>query len=458
MLKVVIAGRPNVGKSSVFNKLTRTRDALVHDQPGITRDVVEGVGKIKTTPAFGHPCAGGELMEYRLFDTAGIENSKDLLAQAITGLARDALRNADVILFVVDGTHGIHPGDEAVAREVRKLGKPVLLLMNKADSKKAAGREHEFLKLGLGEPLAVSAEHKIGFEGIENFIKDHPAACCGTPPQEGNFSIKMAIMGQPNVGKSTLINKIVGEKRMLAYDQPGITRDSVQVPFSFDGKDLILVDTPGLRRKGKVKEDIETLAALKALALIDEVDAVVLVIDATLGVEKYDMNIAARVAEAGKVLCVALNKWDKIPAASRDELVLKLKHDFKNSFNQIVKPMMLPISAETGTGIKNMMKRVLEAVEKSKTRLPTSYINRVIEKLVKKNQPPMSRIKRPMKIKFAAQTDVAPIGITLYVGEIVDLPESYERYLRNGLSKEIGWENLVVRIHYKKGGNPYKDK
>jgi GTP-binding protein len=384
------------------------------------------------------------------------------LAQAISGIARDAVRAADAILFVVDGMHGLHPGDEAVAREIRKLGKPVLLLMNKADGKAALGRAHEFMRLGFGEPLPISAEHKIGFEGIENWIgkysTPHRTALPSDSPARGESGVKMAIMGQPNVGKSTLINKIIGEKRMLAFDQPGITRDTVQIPFSLDGKDLVLVDTPGLRRKGKVKEDIETLAALKAIAMIPDVDAVVLVLDATLGVERYDMNIAARVSDAGKVLVVALNKWDKISEDLREDLLLKLKHDFKNSFNQIVKPLMLPVSAERGTGVKNLVKRAIESVEKSKTHLPTSLVNRVVEKLVKKTPPPLSRIKRPMKIKFAAQTGEAPPVITLYVGEIVDLPESYERYLRNGIARELGWENLVVRIAYKKNDNPYSQK
>jgi len=482
MLKVVIAGRPNVGKSSVFNKLVGARNAIVHNMPGVTRDVIEGIGKI------------GDL-KFRVWDTAGIEKGKKKgLEEAISELAWEALRASDLILFVVDGAHGIHPGDEAVAREVRKLGKPVLLLMNKVDSKKAAGREHEFMRLGFGEPVAISAEHRVGFHEIEKWIEREEGKSkkvegkSDESAEPTNDIIKISIMGQPNVGKSTLINKIIGEKRMLAFDQPGVTRDTVQVPFEFAGRELMIVDTPGLRRKSKVMEDIETIAALKALAVIEEVDAVVLVIDATLGVEKYDLNLAARVVQAGKVLIIAINKWDKVkegadglraadslPAKSlmafgsrkgrqksadgelADELLLKLKHDFKNSFNQIVKPIMLPISAEVGTGVKNLMKRVLEAVDKNRERLPTSFINRVVEKLVKKNPPPLSRIKRPMKIKFAAQTGVAPVEVTLYVNEAVDLPESYERYLRNGIAKEVGWESLVVRINYKKGSNPYKD-
>ncbi|MDR2685383.1 MAG: ribosome biogenesis GTPase Der [Rickettsiales bacterium] len=480
MLKVAIAGRPNVGKSSLFNKLTRSRDALVHNMPGVTRDVINGVGRI------------GEL-EFELIDTAGIEKitttpalratpspakgtfergmtggAGKSLNEAISGLAVEAVKSADVILFVVDGAHGVHPADESIAREVRRLGKPVLLIINKADVKKTAANAHEFLRFGLGEGVRVSAEHNLGFEEIGEWIQSRttPAGKAGHPATLGGellgsaapTNLRVAIMGRPNVGKSTLINKIIGEKRMLAFDQPGITRDVVQIPFSFGGRELVLADTPGLRRKAKVVEDIETLAALKALALIDDVDVVVLVLDATAGVERYDMNIAARVSDAGKVLIVALNKWDKVEEVLREDLLLKLKHDFKDSFNQIVKPVMLPISAESGSGVKNLMKRVLELADLAAQHLPTSFVNRIVEKLVKKSPPPRSRLKRPMKIKFAAQTGERPPVITLYVGEIVELPESYERYLRNGLARELGWDALPVRIAYKRSENPYGQK
>jgi GTP-binding protein len=265
-------------------------------------------------------------------------------------------------------------------------------------------------------------------------------------------------MGQPNVGKSTMTNKILGEKRMLVEDKPGITRDSVMIPFRFGNRDLILADTPGLRRKSRVKDDIETLSALKALTLLKEVDIIILVIDATVGIENYDFSIASRVVDEGKILAIALNKWDKVPEDLRDDLLLKLKHEFYNSFNQIVKPLILPVSAEKGTGINNLLKRALELWDKANTRVPTSLINRVVEKLVKQTPPPLSRLKRPMKIKFAAQTGADPIVITLFVNDAVDLPESYERFLRNKISEQLGWENLVVKIAYKASSNPYDNK
>ncbi|MDE6477827.1 MAG: hypothetical protein K2L94_01095, partial [Alphaproteobacteria bacterium] len=231
--------------------------------------------------------------------------------------------------------------------------------------------------------------------------------------------------------------------------------DTVKIPLRFYGRDIVLMDTAGLRRKAGVTDDVETLSALKSLDAVGKANVVILMVDATRDIENQALSIAARVYDAGKILCVALNKWDLVPAALRDEKLLKLKHQFSNSFHQIIKPMILAISAETGTGVQNMFKRIYEQWDLSNAQAPTSLINRIVEKLVTDRQPPLSRLKRPMKIKFASQTGRHPMRITINVGGASDIPESYTRYLRRGLATALHWEHLPVVIEYKKADNPF---
>lgn len=441
-MKVTIAGRPNTGKSTLFNALTGTRDALVHDRPGVTRDT--NCGMFRTRP-------------YQLFDTAGLENTKNGIGADSTNMALAAVANADAVLFVVDGRVGLTNEDIEWARLVRRKTRvPVLLLANKAESDKRLADIHEFYKLGFGAPVTISAEHKRGFDEIFEFL-DKIAG--DTVPQisvnDSDNRIRVAILGQPNVGKSTLVNRVLGTERQIVKDEPGVTRDTVKIPTKFYGRDIILMDTAGLRRKAGVTDDVETLSALKSLDAISKSDIVILVIDATKNIENQALGIASRVYDAGKILCVALNKWDLVEPEIRDEKLLKLKHQFTNSFHQIIKPIILAISAETGTGVQNMFKRVYEQWDISSAKVPTSLINRIIEKLVALRQPPMSRLKRPMKIKFARQTGRHPMKITINVGGASDIPESYTRYLRRGLATELNWEHLPVVIEYKKEDNPY---
>ena len=444
MLKVTIAGRPNTGKSTLFNALTGTRDALVHDRPGVTRDTI--CGNFCNRP-------------YKLMDTAGLENAKDGIALDSTNMAIDAIMQSDAILFVVDGRTGLTNEDLDWARLVhRKTHAPVLLLVNKSESGKRMADIHEFYKLGFGEPQLISAEHKRGFDEIYEFLDKIAGEDNLTQTTQKNNEekrIKIAIMGQPNVGKSTLVNRVLGQQRQIVMDAPGITRDTVKIPTKFYGRDIILMDTAGLRRKAGVKDDVETLSALKSLDAISKADVVILVVDATKNIENQALGIAGRVYDAGKILCVALNKWDLIDQAERDEKLLKLKHQFSNSFHQIIKPLILAISAETGTGVQNLFKRVYEQWDISSAQAPTSLINRIVEKLVTDRQPPMSRLKRPMKIKFARQTGRHPMKITINVGGASDIPESYTRYLRRGIATALKWEHLPVVIDYQKSDNPF---
>lgn len=442
MKNIVIVGRPNTGKSTLFNGLTNTRDALVHDRPGVTRDVISG--KIPNRP-------------WTAFDTAGLENTKSGIGYDSTNMAVHAIEKADAILFVVDGRNGLTPMDIEWAKLVHRKSKaPALLLINKSESAKRLSDTNDFYKLGFGEPVLISAEHKRGFDEIYDFMDN--IAKDDSTDQEPDKQIKIAILGQPNVGKSTFVNRVLGENRQIVKDEPGITRDTVKIPTRFYGRDIVLMDTAGLRRKAGVTDDVETLSALKSLDAIDKANIVILIVDATKNIENQALSIAARVYDAGKILCVALNKWDLVDPLERDEKLLKLKHQFTNSFHQIIKPMILAISAETGMGVQNIFKRIYEQWDISNTDTPTSLINRIIEKLVVDRQPPMSRLKRPMKIKFAHQTGHHPMKITINVGGASDIPESYTRYLRRGIATALHWEHLPIVIEYNKSENPFDEK
>ncbi|MCL2748905.1 MAG: ribosome biogenesis GTPase Der [Alphaproteobacteria bacterium] len=441
MLKIAIAGRPNTGKSTLFNALTHSRSALVHDRPGVTRDVLSGTAQL------------GDL-EFELMDTAGLEAKGSAIEKQSTEFALNAIKSADAILFVVDGRAGVTAEDLEWAKTVRKTRKTkILLLANKAESEKRLHDLNDFYKLGFGEAFPISAEHKTGFEKIYDFMKALPIT--NHKPTVTESRLRIAILGQPNVGKSTLVNKILGAERVIVRDEPGITRDTIEVRAKYLGRNIVISDTAGLRRKANITDGLETLSALKSLDALEKTDAVVLVVDATKNIENQALGIAARIYDAGKILAVALNKWDLVPLEEREDKLLKLKHQFKNSFHQIIKPLILPISAETGTGVKNLMKRTFELIDKSADRKPTSLINRTIEKLMEARHPPMSRLKRPMKVKFASQVSTNPIKIAIHVGGATDMPESYTRYLRKGLAKALDWEQLPIFIEYRKSENPY---
>ncbi len=439
MKKICIIGRPNTGKSTLFNALTSSRDAIVHDRPGVTRDVIAGLIR-------GY--------DAEIFDTAGLEKGKVGIAADSTNMAMNALMESDMVLFVVDGRVGLMPEDLDWAKLVRRKTKaPVLLLINKSESVKRLADANDFYKLGFGEPHPIAAEHKRGFEAIYEFIEKNSVA--ENPEKNKDTRLKIAILGQPNVGKSTFVNQVLGENRQIVKDEPGITRDTVKIPLNFYGRDIILMDTAGLRRKAGVTDDVETLSALKSLDAIDKADVVILFIDATRDIENQALNIAGRVYDAGKILCIALNKWDLVHENEREAKLLKLKHQFKNSFYQIIKPLILALSAETGSGVKNLFKRVYELWDISNSRAPTSLINRTLERLMEHRQPPLSRLKRPMKIKFASQIGIHPVRILINVGGASDIPESYTRYLRRGLATQLKWEQLPIVIEYKKSENPF---
>ncbi|MDR1826430.1 MAG: ribosome biogenesis GTPase Der [Rickettsiales bacterium] len=481
-MKVAIVGRPNVGKSSLFNALTKTRGALVHDRPGVTRDVVAG---------------GRDGIVF--LDTAGMEKSVPGVSDDPTTFAFMAAKQADVILFVVDGINGLHPMDGTWVKFLKyhyglDPNAKIMLLMNKCDCKCAECTIQDFYELGLGDPMPVSAEHKIGIEELMRKLKaiakeintNAPGAAettkvaapetsastgvdaPGMPetsvstdgdatgiPATAAPEMKIAIMGRPNVGKSSLTNLIADQERVIVSDTVGTTRDAIIIPARYAGRDIRIIDTAGLRKKSKVTDDIETLAALKALNALKDANAAILVLDSTEEIDAQSVQIAERIFDAGKTLGIALNKWDLISKDAQKDRLLHLKREFKNSFSQITKPLIAPISAATNTGVEDMMRKLYKLWDAANAKLPTSLINRAVEKLTKQKPPPMSKLKRPMKIKFASQTGSHPFAITISIGGGGELPESYTKYLRRGLAEKLGLEGLPVTIHYTRSKNPY---
>ena len=439
MKNIVVVGRPNMGKSTLFNSLTGTKDAIVHNRPGVTRDVIEGT--ILNT-------------NWKIFDTAGLETRKEnILSKDMTDASLKIIKKADIIFFLVDGRNGLLSEDIEWAKLIRRMSKAkVLLIINKCEVVSKINYIDDFYKLGFGKPVLISAEHKKGFEGIYEFLENFDLDKTEISKED---RLKISILGQPNVGKSSFVNKVIGENRQIVKDMPGVTRDSVKILSNFYGRDIILTDTAGLRKKSNITDELEAISASKAISAISDSDIIVLIIDSTKYIENQSLVIASKIYDAGKILCIALNKWDLIDENQKEDRLLYLKHQFKNSFHQILSPLILPISSEKGTGIKNLFKRIYELWDISNTRVPTSLINNIVEKLVSEKQPPLSHLKRPMKIKFSSQIGINPIRIEINVSSASDIPESYTRYLKKGISRELNWEHIPVFINYKKSYNPY---
>lgn len=435
-MKIAILGRSNTGKSTLFNVLTNSKNAIVFNCPNVTRDINQGI--LFNT-------------NHIIFDTAGLNNSK--FFKEYTEKSLNIIESSDIILFVVDGTVGVVDEDLNWARKIRKYCKKnILLVVNKIDVKKTCDK-NDFYKLGFGDPVFISAEHKIGLNEIYNYVRSKETI--NEITKEKIDYLKIAILGQPNVGKSTFVNFVLKEKRQVVKDEPGITRDTIKIQTYFCGRNIMIFDTAGLRKKTKVNDDIETISALKTINSIKESDIVILLVDATHDIEKQVLNIAEKVVSEGKILCLALNKWDLVKKEENEKKLLNLKHQFKNSFHQIVNPLILPISAEYGNGISNLFKRVYKLYDISKKEFPTSYLNRILTKLIKQKFPPLSKLKRPMKIKFIYQSGKAPIKFVINVGGASDIPENYTRYLKRGIATILDIEQIPFVLEYKKTENPF---
>jgi GTP-binding protein len=436
---IVLAGRQNVGKSTLFNRLTGTRDALVADMPGLTRDRQYGFGTHADR-------------RFIVVDTGGLAPAEGgALARLAEDQARLAIAEADQILFMVDARAGLTGADETIARELRRAGKPVRLVVNKAEGL-AAGSAGEFFRLGLGEPALVSAEHGDGMEKLLNAVlAEVPADATQDSTPDG--TIRVAIVGRPNVGKSTLVNRLVGDERVLSADQPGTTRDAISVPFTRDGRDYVLIDTAGIRRRAKVTEHIEKISVVKALQAIEQADVVIAVADAQDEIGVHDARLLGIVAERGRGVVLAVNKWDGLESSARARVREAI--DFKLPFLDFMPVHM--ISALNGSGLGELMQDVQAVYAASRRELKTPDLTRVLEKAVFDHQPP-AVIGRRIKLRYAHLGGRDPITIIVHGNQTEKLPMSYKRYLTNEFRRAFELKGLPLRVEVKTGENPFKGK
>ncbi|MGQ0587756.1 MAG: ribosome biogenesis GTPase Der [Gammaproteobacteria bacterium] len=436
---LVLAGRQNVGKSTLFNRLTGTRDALVADFPGLTRDRQYGYGV-------------HEDRRFIVVDTGGLSPAEGgALARLAADQARLAIAEADQILFLVDARAGLTPADEAIARELRRAGKPVRLVVNKAEGLGPASAA-DFFRLGFDDPALVSAEHGHGVERLMDAVLAQVAPAADQPAVP-EHAIKVAIVGRPNVGKSTLVNRLVGDERVLSADQPGTTRDAIAVPFTRDGRDYVLIDTAGIRRRAKVTEHVEKISVVKALQAIEQADVVIALVDAQDEIGVHDARLLGLVAERGRGLVLAVNKWDGLESAARTRV--KEAIDFKLPFLDFMP--VHTISALHGSGLAELMKDVQAVYAASTRELKTPELTRVLEKAVFDHSPP-AVVGRRIKLRYAHLGGRDPITIIVHGNQTERLPVSYKRYLTNEFRKAFELKGLPLRVEVKTGENPFKGR
>jgi GTP-binding protein len=437
MLPVVaLVGRPNVGKSTLFNALTGTRDAIVADEPGLTRDRQYGYGWF-------------EPHRFIVVDTGGLVESPRGIEELMAQQTRRAIEEADHVVFLVDGRSGLEPSDRFIAGLLRRSGKPVTVAVNKCEGQDGAVAAADFHSLGLGEPQPLSAEHR---QGLEPLLERALAGRSALPAAEAaaDAAIRVCVVGRPNVGKSTLVNRLLGEERMIAFDEPGTTRDSVEVPFERDGHAYVLIDTAGVRRRARVGEGVERVSVIKALQAIDESHVVIGVLDAREPVAEQDATLFGIVAERGRALVIAVNKWDHVPAprreALRGELALRLRFlDFA--------PVHF-VSALHGSGVGEMMDSVHKAHAAAMRELPTAELTRVLEAAMVQHQPPLVRGRR-IRLRYAHQGGRNPPVIVVHGAQAERTPEDYRRYLGNCFREAFRLAGTPVRVEFKSEQNPF---
>ena len=434
---IVLVGRPNVGKSTLFNRLTRSRDALVADQPGLTRDRHYGIGRVGDR-------------DYLVVDTAGFDPvAKEGIMHEMARQAEQAIAEADVLLFLVDGRAGRTPHDEHIAARLRRAGRPVHLVVNKAEGLDRAIVAADFHALGLGDPLPVSAAHGDGIKQLVEIVLD-------TLPPDGDKEStdddgpKVAIVGRPNVGKSTLVNTLLGEERVIAFDLPGTTRDAISIPFERGGKRYTLIDTAGLRRRGKVFEAVEKFSVIKTLQAIQEANVIVLVLDAAQDISDQDAHIAGFALEAGRALVVGINKWDAVDEYQRERLKLEIAR--KLAFLGFAR--FHQISALKSQGIAGLLKSVDAAYAAATTNLPTPQLTRILQQAVARQTPPRHGMARP-KMRYAHQGGMNPPVIVIHGNALESIPASYMRYLERCFMEAFKLQGTPLRIQFRTAHNPY---
>jgi GTP-binding protein len=446
---LAIVGRPNVGKSTLFNRLTGRRQALVDDRPGVTRDRREGRANV-----------GGE--EIVVIDTPGFEDARgDTLEARMRRQTETAIGEADAALFLIDARAGVTPLDKAFADVLRRCGRPVLLVANKVEGRSVRAGIGEAFGLGLGEPLAVSAEHGEGIGELIGWVADR------MPPreapaeeneeateaaEEAEKPLRLAVVGRPNVGKSTLVNRLIGVERQLTGPEPGITRDAIVVPFSYKDTAIELVDTAGMRRRPRIEDRVEKLAVGDTLNAIRFAEVAILVLDGEAILDKQDLAIARHVIEEGRALVIAVNKWDAV--ADKTAALQRLKDRLEASLHQAKGVAWITISALKGANLDRLLAAVLAARERWNRRIPTAPLNRWLEEAVARHTPPLVEGRR-LKIRYATQVKARPPTFALWVSNIEALPESYERYLAGSLREIFDLGGVPIRFLLRKGRNPY---
>ncbi|HUR44187.1 MAG TPA: ribosome biogenesis GTPase Der [Aestuariivirga sp.] len=441
---VAILGRPNVGKSTLFNRLVGRKVALVDNQPGVTRDRREGEGRIGN-------------LRFRVFDTAGLDDAKKLSLEArMSAQAETAIEDSDLVFFVIDARMGVTSVDREFAERIRKKGKPVVLVANKAESRMADSGIMEAYELGFGEPLPVSAEHGEGMEYLHDAIVPFAREAAEDDVLDEEKAVgpmKLAIIGQPNSGKSTLVNVMLGEERMLTGPEAGITRDAISSDFDWHGQRIKLWDTAGIRRKSKVTGKIEKLAVADALRAIRFADCVVVLIDASMAIERQDLALSDLVASEGRAIVLALNKWDLVE--DKDKLLKQVQSDLEDVLPEIRGVPVVTLSAKQERGVDKLMKAVFGAMAKWNSRITTSQLNRWLESALERNPPPAPSGRR-IKIRYATQATARPPTFAIFGNQLSKLPESYVRYLMNGLRKDFELWGVPIRFSLRGGKNPYE--
>ena len=437
---IVLVGRPNVGKSTLFNRLTRSRDALVADVPGLTRDRHYGAGRVGDKP-------------FLVVDTGGLEPAalEGMLAQ-MARQTKAALAEADAVILITDAREGVTGQDQRIAVELRRLNRPILVAVNKSEGIDPALATAEFHELGLGAPLAVSAAHG---EGVVDLIDTALAgfrAEDSAPVTDADVP-RIAIVGRPNVGKSTLVNTLVGEERVIAYDQPGTTRDSIYVEFAYRRKRYTLIDTAGLRRRGKVFESIEKFSVIKTLQAIDDANVVVLLLDARQDISEQDAHIAGFILERGRALVVGVNKWDGLQEDAREQV----KRTIARKLRFLGFARFHYMSALEGQGIGPLFDSVDSAFRAAFAKLPTPRLTRELQAAIEQQAPPRRGLVRP-KLRYAHQGGMNPPLIVIHGNALDAVPDGYRRYLEAQFRRAFALEGTPLRIEMRTGRNPYVKK
>ena len=443
MLPVIaLVGRPNVGKSTLFNRLTKTRNALVADFPGLTRERHYGRGR------------GGE-RPYLVVDTGGFEpKAKTGIYHAMAKQTRQAIAESDVVIFLVDAREGLAAQDRTIADLLRRSGRPVLLAVNKSEGLAPERAAADFHELGLGTPLAISSAHG---DNVSDLVELALVACPSPAPAEpedadetGRRRIKVAIVGRPNVGKSTLINTLLGEERVIAFDEPGTTRDSLYLDFDRGARHYTLIDTAGVRKRGKVIETVEKFSVIKTLQAIEDANVVVLLVDAQGDISEQDAHIAGFILEAGRALVVAINKWDDLDATAR----ANVKRELDRKLGFLGFAAQHTISARDGKGIGVLLKSIDEAYAAAMSKLPTPKLTRALARAVEQQQPPRTGMTRP-KLRYAHQGGMNPPLIIIHGTSLAHVPATYRRYLEHFFLDVFQLRGTPLRIQFKTGANPY---